>query len=145
VLVAGLISVVGIAVLVWRMLHTSDPLVPPSLFRSREFTVMNLATVLLYGAIGVSFFLVVRASGCSGVVRSAGIARSPRQFLMLIFSSASGSLAQRIGPLLQLTVWTAHRGRRVAAPHASFRHVVDDRRVAGCGAVRARSRDVRRR
>ena len=37
----------------------SDPLVPPALFRSREFTVTNLATVLLYSALGVSFFLVV--------------------------------------------------------------------------------------
>ena len=43
----------------WRMRHTHDPLVPPALFRSREFTVTNLATVLLYGALGVSFFLVV--------------------------------------------------------------------------------------
>jgi len=106
VLVAGLISVVGIAAFVWRMLHTSDPLVPPSLFRSREFTVMNLATVLLYGAIGVSFFLVAYelqvAAGWSAL--RAGIALLPATFLMLIFSSASGSLAQRIGPRLQLTV-----------------------------------------
>ena len=43
---------------VHRMLHARDPLVPPSLFRSREFTVTNLATVLLYAAIGVTFFLV---------------------------------------------------------------------------------------
>ena len=106
VLVAGAISVAGIAAFVWRMLHTSDPLVPPALFRSREFTVMNLATVLLYGAIGVSFFLVAYelqvAAGWSAL--RAGIALLPATFLMLIFSSASGSLAQRIGPRLQLTV-----------------------------------------
>ena len=58
VVVAGAIALAGIAAFVWRMLHTADPLVPPSLFRSREFTVTNLATVLLYSSIGVSFFLV---------------------------------------------------------------------------------------
>jgi EmrB/QacA subfamily drug resistance transporter len=106
VLVAGAISIAGIAAFVWRMLHTPDPLVPPALFRSRDFTVMNLATVLLYGAIGVSFFLVAYelqvAAGWSAL--RAGIALLPATFLMLIFSSASGSLAQRIGPRLQLTV-----------------------------------------
>jgi EmrB/QacA subfamily drug resistance transporter len=106
VLVAGAISVAGIAAFVWRMLHTSDPLVPPALFRNRDFTVMNLATVLLYAAIGVSFFLVAYelqvAAGWSAL--RAGIALLPATFLMLIFSSASGSLAQRIGPRLQLTV-----------------------------------------
>ena len=41
------------AAFVRRMLHTPDPLVPPTLFRSRAFTVTNLVTVLLYAAIGV--------------------------------------------------------------------------------------------
>ena len=80
-LVAGAISVVGIAAFVWRMLHTSDPLVPPALFRSRDFTVMNLATVLLYAAIGVSFFLVAyELQVAAGWSRSApGSHCSPRR------------------------------------------------------------------
>ena len=53
-----MLAVAGIASFVWRMLHTHDPLVPPALFRRREFTVTNLATVLMYAALGVSFFLV---------------------------------------------------------------------------------------
>ena len=106
VVIAGAIALAGIAAFVWRMLHTADPLVPPALFRSREFTVTNLATVLLYSSIGVSFFLVAYelqvAAGWSAL--RAGIALLPATFLMLVFSSASGSLAQRIGPRLQLTV-----------------------------------------
>src|SRR5207302_11480730 len=106
VLGGGLIGVAGGALFVRRIMHASDPLVPPALFRSRDFTVTNLATVLLYSAIGVSFFLVAYelqvAAGWSAL--RAGTALLPATVLMFAFSSASGSLAQRIGPRLQLTV-----------------------------------------
>jgi EmrB/QacA subfamily drug resistance transporter len=103
---AGVIAVIAIGAFVWRMLHTHDPLVPPALFRNRTFTVMNLATVLLYAAIGVSFFLVAYelqvAAGWSAF--RAGIALLPATLLMFLLSASSGALAQRIGPRLQLTV-----------------------------------------
>jgi len=103
---AGVVAAVGTGVFVRRMRHTHDPLVPPALFRSREFTVTNLATVLLYSALGVTFFLVVYqlqvAAGWSAL--RAGTALMPATLLMLAFSSRSGALAQRIGPRLQLTV-----------------------------------------
>jgi EmrB/QacA subfamily drug resistance transporter len=106
VLGAGALSITALVAFVWRMLHTSDPLVPPALFRSRTFTVVNLATVLLYGALGVAFFLVAYelqvATGWSAL--QAGLALLPVTVLMFLFSAASGSLAQRIGPRLQLTL-----------------------------------------
>jgi EmrB/QacA subfamily drug resistance transporter len=106
VVVAGAIAIVGAALFVYRMLHARDPLVPPSLFASRAFTVTNLMTVLLYATIGVSFFLVSYelqvASGWSAL--EAGTALLPATVLMLLFSAKSGALAQRIGPRLQLTV-----------------------------------------
>jgi EmrB/QacA subfamily drug resistance transporter len=106
VLGAGVLAVVGIGAFVRRMLHTHDPLVSPALFRSREFTITNLATVLLYGSLGVTFFLVVYelqvASHWSGL--RAGTALLPGTVLMFALSSRSGALAQRIGPRLQLTV-----------------------------------------
>ena len=106
VLAAGAIAVVGMIAFVYRMLHTSDPLVPPSLFRSREFTVTNLATVLLYSSIGVTFFLVAYELqvGAGWSALRAGVALLPATILMLVFSASSGALAQRIGPRLQLTV-----------------------------------------
>jgi EmrB/QacA subfamily drug resistance transporter len=106
VLGGAAVAIAAIAAFVWRLLHTHDPLVPPALFRNRTFTVVNLATVLLYSAIGVSFFLVSYelqvAAGWSAL--RAGIALLPATVLMLVLSAASGSLAQRIGPRLQLTV-----------------------------------------
>jgi EmrB/QacA subfamily drug resistance transporter len=105
VLGAGAFAVVASAAFVHRMLHARDPLVPPSLFRSREFTVANLATVVLYAAIGVSFFLVTYelqvAAGWSAL--AAGTALLPATVLMLLLSARSGEMAQRMGPRLQLT------------------------------------------
>ncbi len=102
----GAIALVGVAAFVRRMRRTQDPLVPPALFRRREFTVTNLATVLLYSALGVAFFLVVYelqvAVGWSAF--RAGIALMPATVLMFALSAQSGTLAQRIGPRLQLTV-----------------------------------------
>ena len=102
---AGIVALVGIAAFVRRMRRAEDPLVPPSLFRSREFTVTNVATVLLYSAIGVSFFLVSYELqvGAGWSALAAGTALLPATLLMLLLSARSGALAQRIGPRAQLT------------------------------------------
>ncbi|MEA3185436.1 MAG: hypothetical protein QOJ74_1913 [Ilumatobacteraceae bacterium] len=106
VLGVAALAVIAIAAFVRRMLHTRDPLVPPSLFRDRTFTVVNMQTVLLYGALGVSFFFVSYelqvATGWSAL--KAGVALLPATGLMLLLSASSGALAQKIGPRLQLTV-----------------------------------------
>jgi predicted MFS family arabinose efflux permease len=106
VLAAVAITVGATVGFVRHVRRTRDPLVPPSLFRDRTFTVVNLATVLLYGSLGVSFFLVAYhlqvAAGWSAL--AAGSALLPATVLMFVLSAASGSLAQRIGPRLQLTV-----------------------------------------
>jgi EmrB/QacA subfamily drug resistance transporter len=106
VLTFDAVAVLAGSAFVYRMLHTHDPLVPPSLFRQRAFTVTNLATVLLYSAIGVTFFLVAFelqvAAGWNAL--EAGSALLPATIFMLLFSEKSGELAQRIGPRVQLTV-----------------------------------------
>lgn len=106
VLTAAVIAIAAMTAFVRRMMHTRDPLVPPALFRNRTFTVVNLQTVLLYSALGISFFLVSYelqvASGWSAL--EAGVALLPATTVMLVLSASSGALAQRIGPRLQLTV-----------------------------------------
>jgi hypothetical protein len=124
---AGVIAAIGVAAFVWRMRHTHDPLVPPALFRSRAFTVTNLATVLLYSALGVSFFLVAYELqvGVGWSALRAGTALLPATLLMLAFAARSGALAQRIGPRLQLTVGPLLAGGGLlllarVGPHASW-------------------------
>jgi hypothetical protein len=103
---AGLLAVIGATGFVRRMRRAPDPLVPPSLFASRPFSVTNVATVLLYSSIGVSFFLVAYelqvAAGWSAL--RAGVALLPATVMMLLFSATSGALSEKIGPRLQLTV-----------------------------------------
>lgn len=102
----GLLGVAAMAGFVVLQRRSSHPLVPPSLFASRVFTVLNVATFTLYAALGVVFFLLVyqlqEVSGWSPI--AAGSALLPGTVLLILFSSRSGALASRIGPRPQLVI-----------------------------------------
>jgi EmrB/QacA subfamily drug resistance transporter len=76
------------------------PMLPLSLFRTRNFSVGNLATLTLYAGIGVAtLFLVLflqQVGGYSPV--SAGVALLPVTILMFTLSKRFGTLADRLGP-----------------------------------------------
>ncbi|MEU0540520.1 MFS transporter [Nocardia sp. NPDC005978] len=80
--------------------HTPAPMVPTDVFASRQFTAINAVTFVMYGAMGVVFFLLVLTlqvvAGFSPI--AAGTALLPSTVLMLLFSARSGALAQRVGP-----------------------------------------------
>jgi EmrB/QacA subfamily drug resistance transporter len=82
-----------------------SPMLPLGIFRSRQFTAVNVVTFIVYGGMGVQFFLLVVdlqvVAGYSPVV--AGTALLPVTILMLLLSSRMGALAQRIGPRYPLT------------------------------------------
>ncbi|MGW1745021.1 MFS transporter [Streptomyces sp. NPDC002092] len=86
--------------------HRPDPMMPPAIFKSREFTAVNLVTLCVYAAFGGFFFLTALqlqvAVGWSPL--AAGTALLPTTALMLLFSARSGALADRIGPRIPLTV-----------------------------------------
>ncbi|MEU8471919.1 MFS transporter [Streptomyces sp. NPDC029006] len=83
-----------------------DPMMPPDIFASRQFTAVNLVTLCVYAAFGGFFFLTALqlqvVAGYSAL--QAGTALLPTTALMLLFSARSGELAQRIGPRIPLTV-----------------------------------------
>jgi Na+/melibiose symporter-like transporter len=83
-----------------------DPMLPLSLFRSRQFVGANLTTLAVYAGLGGALFLVVlqlqRVLGYSAL--EAGASLLPVTILMLALSSRAGALAQRIGPRLPMTV-----------------------------------------
>jgi EmrB/QacA subfamily drug resistance transporter len=103
---AGALAVLAGIAFVVHLARSRAPLVPPALFAEPAFTVTNVATALLYAALGVTFFLVAYelqvAAGWSAV--TAGLALLPVTVLMLVGSARSGALAQRIGPRPQLTL-----------------------------------------
>ncbi|MEU9863085.1 MFS transporter [Streptomyces sp. NPDC047971] len=81
-------------------------MVPPSVFASRLFTVVNLVTLCVYAALGGFFFLATLqlqvVSGYSAL--AAGTALLPTTVLMLLLSAKAGELGERIGPRIPLTV-----------------------------------------
>lgn len=104
VLVVGALAVVAAVVFVVVEHRSDHPMLPPSLFSSRQFTAANLVTVTVYAALGASTFLVVvhlqQVAGYTAL--QAGLALVPMTLLMLVLSAPSGELAQRIGPRWQM-------------------------------------------
>jgi EmrB/QacA subfamily drug resistance transporter len=88
------------------------PLVPLGLFRSRNFTVTNISTFVIYGALYVSFFLLgVFLVGTLGYSEpAAGIALMPDAILLALFSTKFGQLAARYGPRFFMAVGPAVMG-----------------------------------
>jgi EmrB/QacA subfamily drug resistance transporter len=101
--VAGAVVLVAFVVLELRGRH---PMLPMGLFRSLQFSGANVVTLGVYAGLGVAFFLVVVnlqiSLGYSAL--EAGSAMLPVTVLMLLLSSRSGALAQRIGPRIPMTV-----------------------------------------
>ena len=88
------------------MLTRPRPLVPPSLFASRNFTVVNLSTFVIYGALYVVlYFLPVFLQGTLGYTPlAAGAVSIPTALLLTFLSTPAGQLSARFGPRLFMTV-----------------------------------------
>lgn len=84
----------------------ADPMVPPEIFASRQFTAVNLVTLCVYAAFsGFFFFVVLQLQVVSGYsALAAGAALLPTTALMLLLSARSGEVGERIGPRIPLTV-----------------------------------------
>ena len=81
------------------MLRARNPLVPPALFRSRNFTVTNLSTLVIYAALSATFYyLTLFLQGTLGYSAAAtGVAMIPGALFMALFSPKFGALASRYG------------------------------------------------
>src|SRR5437899_1977101 len=100
------IGAIATALLPWWMLRAPDPLVPPALFRSRNFTVTNLSTLVVYAALAVTFYyLTLFLQGTLGYSAAAtGVATMPGVLLLALFSSRLGGLSARYGARWLLTL-----------------------------------------
>ncbi|MFD8244803.1 MFS transporter [Nocardia sp. NPDC059691] len=95
-----------VAVFVIVQTRVRNPLVPPALFRSRQFTAVNLVTLPVYAALGCVLFLLLLqlqiVAGYSPLV--AGTATIPITAIMLLSSGWIGRWAQRHGARLLMTI-----------------------------------------
>jgi predicted MFS family arabinose efflux permease len=99
----------GIAVLVLFVVreHTAKaPMMPLGLFRSRNFSIGNLSTLALYGAVpAATFFLVLflqQVRGASAL--GAGAVLLPTTIMIFLFAKRFGALADRSGARLFMGV-----------------------------------------
>jgi EmrB/QacA subfamily drug resistance transporter len=86
--------------------HTAAPLLPVELFRSRQFTGANLTTLAVYGTLGGALFLLALQlqQSLHYSALAAGLATLPTTVIMLIGSPWAGTVAERTGPRLPMTV-----------------------------------------
>ncbi len=109
VIVAWLVGILAGLGFIIVELRSPHPMLPLSIFRSRQFSAANLVTFTVYGGFGAVFFLLLIqlqvVSGFSPL--AAGLSILPITLLMLALSPRSGALAQRIGPRLQMSVGPA--------------------------------------
>lgn len=76
------------------------PLVPLGMFRSRNFSVTNVSTLLIYGALYVIFLMLpIFLVGTLGYsAPAAGLALVPSSLFLIFLSARFGALASRLGP-----------------------------------------------
>ncbi len=98
-------GVASLALLVGVERRVVNPMLPLELFRSRTFTLANLLTLLLYGAVGIVLFVVpldlIQVQRYSPT--AAGAAFLPLPVILFVLSRWSGGLVARVGSRLPLT------------------------------------------
>jgi EmrB/QacA subfamily drug resistance transporter len=138
---AGIAGAVGLAAFVWWEHRDRHPMMPTGLFTSVEFSVINLVTLLVYGALGgLTFFLVLQLQLVAGFTAlAAGAAAIPMTVLLLLGSARAGDLGKKIGARLPLSIGAALTAAGVGllifiGPHASYwRAVLGPIVLAGVG------------
>jgi EmrB/QacA subfamily drug resistance transporter len=100
VLIAAVLGVAGLAALVPYERRVKVPMLRLSLFTSRQFDAINIATVLFYGGLNaVSYLLILQMELRLGYSASAaGAALIPSSVVFLAVSPISGALVARLGP-----------------------------------------------
>jgi len=104
--IAGGLALVGF--FLWQR-ATKNPMIPGTLFKSRQFTGANLTTALVYFSLyGISFLVTIQLQvklGYSPLL--SGFATMPITVLLLILSPVAARIATRWGPRLPMSVGPA--------------------------------------
>jgi EmrB/QacA subfamily drug resistance transporter len=102
-LVLGLLA---LGLFVHQERTTAQPMLPLELFKNRNFSVGNVATVAIYGGLSVSTFLIIifiQQIGHYSALR-AGMSLIPVTLLMFFLSGRFGKLAGKFGPRLFMSL-----------------------------------------
>lgn len=99
-LVALVGGAVAAGVFVWCEHARKDPMLPLRLFRSRNFTGVNITTFAMYGALGGFFFIltIYLQTTLGYESMQAGLATLPVSVMLIFLSGRVGALAGKLGP-----------------------------------------------
>jgi len=96
------IGLIALVTFILRQRTVKHPMVPLGLFSVRNFSVGNISTILVYGALSLGGFLITvflqEVAGYSAT--AAGLTFLPMTLISIALSSFFGSLAGRYGPRL---------------------------------------------
>lgn len=100
-LVVGILAGLGFVAVELREPH---PMVPPRLFRSRDFSVINIVTLFVYAALtGSMLFLAIFLQVSAGwTPLEAGAATVPISVVMFFLASRFGAAATKFGPRMPM-------------------------------------------
>jgi EmrB/QacA subfamily drug resistance transporter len=100
IVIAGVLGVSSLVGFIWHEKRTAQPMLPLGLFRARNFTVGNVATLAIYGALSVATFIisVYIQQGGGLTATAAGLSLLPITLIMFVLSSRFGALAGEHGP-----------------------------------------------
>jgi predicted MFS family arabinose efflux permease len=102
-LIAGILSLISF---VFYEARIANAMLPLNLFRVRNFSAGNLATLCIYGGLSIATFLIViylqQVSKYSAF--GAGLSLLPITIIMFIMSPRFGALAGKYGPRTFMTV-----------------------------------------
>jgi EmrB/QacA subfamily drug resistance transporter len=106
------VGIIGAITFPILMARRPDPLVPLSLFRSRDFSIINFSTLLVYGALYVTFgFQTLFLQGVLGYsALGAALTGLPSGILLTVLSTRVGTIAGRVGGRRFLIVGPALMG-----------------------------------
>lgn len=94
------LGALALASFLWYERRAKNPMLPLELFKVRNFSVGNIATAAIYGALAISTFIITifvqQIGGFSAT--TAGLALLPITILMFALSKVFGGLAGKYGP-----------------------------------------------
>ena len=109
VLASFSIGLILLGIFVWVEAHSQTPMLSLTMFRSRTFSVVNVLTLLLYGALGGTFFFLpfalIQVRGYPAAL--AGAAFLPFTIIMASLSHWAGGLLDRFGARFPLVIGPA--------------------------------------
>ncbi|HSW92679.1 MAG TPA: MFS transporter [Patescibacteria group bacterium] len=99
-------GVISLALFIWREKVATQPMMPLGLFRSRNFTAGNIATLSIYAGLSLVSFLITIFVQQVGhyTATAAGLTMVPVSILMFVLASRFGKLSGTYGPRIFMTV-----------------------------------------